>query len=176
MAMAMVDMDLLVVNLMGSFFSFSDHITFYSWYEEPDHQRRREDRKRIRYSPDFLSAGRYLDGMEDRRESGELVYQMEEVRIAGSSSLGLADWKYSAEQFVKKFPEKVFVHRSESNSSTFTFDGVDMMGERLANEVFLLLRTRGGLKKISFVSHLLGGLVARYCRKSDEQQLVIKAV
>ncbi|KAL0862656.1 hypothetical protein Bca101_041774 [Brassica carinata] len=52
----------------------------------------------------------------------------------------LVDWKYSAEQFVKKFPEKVFVHRSESNSSTFTFDGVDMMGERLANEVFSVVK------------------------------------
>ncbi|KAG2305182.1 hypothetical protein Bca52824_033833, partial [Brassica carinata] len=51
------------------------------------------------------------------------------------------------EEFVKKFPEKVFVHRSDSNSSTFTFDGVDMMGERLANEVFLLLRTEGWVKE-----------------------------
>ncbi|KAG2306942.1 hypothetical protein Bca52824_026690 [Brassica carinata] len=90
----------------------------------------------------------------------------------------LVDWKYSAEQFVKKFPEKVFVHRSESNSSTFTFDGVDMMGERLANEVFSVVKNRGGgLKKISFVAHLLGGLVARYAvGKLYEQQLVIKVV
>ncbi|KAG2301926.1 hypothetical protein Bca52824_030577 [Brassica carinata] len=62
------------------------------------------------------------------------------------------------ERFVKKFRESV----SESNSSTFTFDGVDMMGERLANEVFSVVKNRGGgLKKISFVAHLLGGLVAR---------------
>ncbi|KAG2310761.1 hypothetical protein Bca52824_022318 [Brassica carinata] len=57
----------------------------------------------------------------------------------------------------------MFVHRSESNSSTLTFDGVDMMGERLANEVFSIVKNRGGgLKKISFVAHLLRGLVARY--------------
>lgn len=30
---------------------------------------------------------------------------------------------------------------SESNSATLTFDGVDMMGERLANEVFLFSAT-----------------------------------
>ncbi|KAL0887555.1 hypothetical protein Bca101_011538 [Brassica carinata] len=83
-----------------------------------------------------------------------------------------------AEEFVKKFPEQVFVHRSESNSSTLTFDGVDMMGERLANEVFSVVKNRwGGLKKISFVAHSLGGLVARYAiGKLYEQQLVIKVV
>ncbi|KAL9685247.1 hypothetical protein QQ045_022695 [Rhodiola kirilowii] len=47
-----------------------------------------------------------------------------------------ADWRYAAEQFVKKLPDKVFVHRSECNYSKKTFDGVDMMGERLADEVF----------------------------------------
>ncbi|KAH0941900.1 hypothetical protein HID58_001537 [Brassica napus] len=80
--------------------------------------------------------------------------------IIGSS----ADWKYAAEQFVKKFPDKVLVHRecSESNSATLTFDGVDMMGERLANEVLSVIKNRNGLKKISFVAHSLGGLVARY--------------
>ncbi|KAF8114028.1 hypothetical protein N665_0043s0096 [Sinapis alba] len=78
--------------------------------------------------------------------------------IIGSS----ADWKYAAEQFVKKFPEKVLVHRSESNSATLTFDGVDLMGERLANEVLSVVKNRSGLKKISFVAHSLGGLVARY--------------
>ncbi|KAG2312631.1 hypothetical protein Bca4012_027193 [Brassica carinata] len=100
------------------------------------------------------------------------------ARFLLGSRFSLADWKYSAEQFVKKFPEKVFVHRSESNSSTFTFDGVDMMGERLANEVFSVVKNRGGgLKKISFVAHLLGGLVARYVvGKLYEQQLVIKVV
>ncbi|KAG2333146.1 hypothetical protein Bca52824_004326 [Brassica carinata] len=70
------------------------------------------------------------------------------------------------------------VRAPESNSSTFTFDGVDMMGERLANEVFSVVKNRGGgLKKISFVAHLLGGLVARYAvGKLYEHQLVIKVV
>ncbi|VVB12718.1 unnamed protein product [Arabis nemorensis] len=78
--------------------------------------------------------------------------------IIGSS----ADWKYAADQFVNKFPDKVLVHRSESNSATMTFDGVDMMGERLANEVLSVIKQRSGLRKISFVAHSLGGLVARY--------------
>ncbi|KAI7726641.1 hypothetical protein M8C21_001500 [Ambrosia artemisiifolia] len=65
--------------------------------------------------------------------------------ITGSA----ADWRYAAKQFVKRLPDKVIVHCSECNSSTLTFDGVDRMGERLAEE-------------ISFISHSLGGLVARY--------------
>jgi hypothetical protein len=46
-----------------------------------------------------------------------------------------ADWKFAAEQFVKRLPGKVFVHRSQCNHSKLTYDGVDLMGERLAEEV-----------------------------------------
>ncbi|XP_048134190.1 putative lipase ROG1 isoform X2 [Rhodamnia argentea] len=72
------------------------------------------------------------------------------------------DWRYAAEQFVKKLPDKVIVHRSQCNSSKLTFDGVDMMGERLAEEVLGVIRHRPGVCKISFIAHSLGGLVARY--------------
>ncbi|KAF8008535.1 hypothetical protein BT93_K2257 [Corymbia citriodora subsp. variegata] len=51
---------------------------------------------------------------------------------------------------------------SECNSSKLTFDGVDMMGERLAEEVLGVIRHRPGVRKISFIAHSLGGLVARY--------------
>ncbi|XP_061993044.1 uncharacterized protein LOC133710919 [Rosa rugosa] len=78
--------------------------------------------------------------------------------IIGSAS----DWRYAADQFVKKLPDKVIVHRSECNSSRLTFDGVDLMGERLAEEVLAVIRKRSEVRKISFVAHSLGGLVARY--------------
>ncbi|KAI5414907.1 putative lipase C4A8.10 [Lathyrus oleraceus] len=78
--------------------------------------------------------------------------------IVGSS----ADWRFAAEQFLEKLPDKVIVHRSECNSSKLTFDGVDTMGERLAEEVLSVVSRWPGLKKISFVAHSLGGLVARY--------------
>ncbi|XP_010433593.1 PREDICTED: uncharacterized protein LOC104717680 [Camelina sativa] len=94
--------------------------------------------------------------MESAEKPDHLVVMVN--GIVGSA----ADWKYAAEQFVKKFPDKVLVHRSESNSATLTFDGVDKMGERLANEVLAVVKNRSGLKKISFVAHSLGGLVARY--------------
>lgn len=73
-----------------------------------------------------------------------------------------ADWRYAAGQFVNKLPDKVIVHRSECNSSRLTFDGVDTMGERLAEEVLAVIRRRPEVQKISFVAHSLGGLVARY--------------
>ncbi|XP_050216999.1 uncharacterized protein LOC126667906 isoform X2 [Mercurialis annua] len=78
--------------------------------------------------------------------------------IAGSST----DWKYAAEQFVKKLPDKVLVHCSECNYSKLTFDGVDLMGERLAKEVLAVVKHKPDMKKISFVAHSLGGLIARY--------------
>ncbi|KAJ8492587.1 hypothetical protein OPV22_014308 [Ensete ventricosum] len=73
-----------------------------------------------------------------------------------------ANWKYAAKQFVKSHPEGVVVHRSECNYSTLTFDGVDVMGERLADEVISIVANNPGLQKISFVGHSLGGLIARY--------------
>ncbi|KAA3456869.1 DUF676 domain-containing protein [Gossypium australe] len=78
--------------------------------------------------------------------------------ILGSSS----NWKYGAEQFVKRLPDKVFVHCSERNMATLTLDGVDVMGERLANEVLDVIQEKPNLSKISFVAHSVGGLVARY--------------
>ncbi|KAL6525449.1 hypothetical protein OROHE_015756 [Orobanche hederae] len=50
----------------------------------------------------------------------------------------------------------------ECNSSRLTFDGVDKMGERLAEEVIDVIKHWRGVRKISFVAHSLGGLVARY--------------
>ncbi|KAJ4709374.1 alpha/beta-Hydrolases superfamily protein [Melia azedarach] len=73
-----------------------------------------------------------------------------------------ADWRWAAQQFVKKVPDKVIVHRSECNSSKLTFDGVDLMGERLAAEVLAVVRHKPEVRKISFVAHSLGGLVARF--------------
>ncbi|CAL5186823.1 unnamed protein product [Lathyrus oleraceus] len=92
----------------------------------------------------------------DKRAPNHLVIMVN--GITGSAS----DWRYAAEQFVKRLPDKVIVHRSECNSSRLTFDGVDTMGERLAEEVLLVTRRWPEVQKISFVAHSLGGLVARY--------------
>ncbi|KAG0468411.1 hypothetical protein HPP92_017739 [Vanilla planifolia] len=72
------------------------------------------------------------------------------------------DWRFAAEQFVTKLPDKVIVHSNACNSSILTFDGVDLMGERLADEVISVVNKSVGVQKISFVAHSLGGLIARY--------------
>ncbi|KAM7273892.1 hypothetical protein ACFE04_028556 [Oxalis oulophora] len=78
--------------------------------------------------------------------------------ILGSAT----DWKFGADQFVKTLPHQVFVHCSEKNMSMLTLDGVDVMGERLAVEVRDVIQRKPNLRKISFVAHSIGGLVARY--------------
>ncbi|XP_020582591.1 uncharacterized protein LOC110026119 isoform X3 [Phalaenopsis equestris] len=115
------------------------------------------------------------DGVEIVRRNGDLWAE----GIEGSSSktgipkhlvvmvnglVGSAeDWRFAAEQFIKKLPDKVIVHPgSACNSSRLTFDGVDLMGERLADEVLSVVNEKRGILKISFVAHSLGGLIARY--------------
>ncbi|XP_021277633.1 uncharacterized protein LOC110411692 [Herrania umbratica] len=96
------------------------------------------------------------DAMNSRVSPEHLVIMVN--GLVGSA----ADWRYAAEQFVNKLPDKVIVHRSECNYSKLTFDGVDLMGERLAQEVLAVVKRRPEVQKISFVAHSLGGLVARY--------------
>ncbi|XP_024009032.1 putative lipase ROG1 isoform X2 [Eutrema salsugineum] len=72
------------------------------------------------------------------------------------------NWRFAAKQMLKKYPQDLVVHCSKSNHSTQTFDGVDVMGERLAEEVRSVIKRHPSLQKISFVGHSLGGLIARY--------------
>ncbi|XP_071737639.1 putative lipase ROG1 [Rutidosis leptorrhynchoides] len=72
------------------------------------------------------------------------------------------NWKFAAKQFLKSYPEDLIVHCSERNSSLLTFNGVDVMGNRLANEVMSVIKRNPNLQKISFIGHSLGGLIARY--------------
>ncbi|PAN07397.1 hypothetical protein PAHAL_1G332700 [Panicum hallii] len=51
---------------------------------------------------------------------------------------------------------------SNRNMHRLTLDGIDVMGERLAQEVIEEINRRPCIKKISFVAHSVGGLVARY--------------
>ncbi|KAL6521638.1 hypothetical protein OROGR_018207 [Orobanche gracilis] len=71
-----------------------------------------------------------------------------------------SDWKFGAEKFVQRLPDKVFVHCSERNAAKLTLDGVDIMGERLAEEVLEVIKKKPSLKKISFIAHSVGGFVA----------------
>ncbi|KAK3121009.1 hypothetical protein QOZ80_8BG0644630 [Eleusine coracana subsp. coracana] len=72
------------------------------------------------------------------------------------------DWQYAANEFVKQLPDDVIVHCSEKNASLLTLDGVDVMGERLADEVLDVISRKPELTKISFLAHSVGGVAARY--------------
>ncbi|GAB2227435.1 hypothetical protein Droror1_Dr00009257 [Drosera rotundifolia] len=80
------------------------------------------------------------------------------------------DWKYAVEQFLKQYPKDVLVHCSKRNSATLSFDGVDVMGERLADEVISVIKRYPDLRKISFLGHSLGGLISRYAVASLYQR------
>lgn len=97
-----------------------------------------------------------VDGAGQRRNPTHLIIMVN--GLIGSAQ----NWRYAAKQFLKKYPEDVIVHCSECNSAKLTFDGVDVMGERLAEEVISVIKRHPGVQKISFVGHSLGGLVARY--------------
>ncbi|XP_008798787.2 lipid droplet phospholipase 1-like isoform X2 [Phoenix dactylifera] len=73
-----------------------------------------------------------------------------------------ANWKFAANQFVRLLPDKVIVHCSEKNMHQLTLDGVDIMGDRLAEEVLEVIERRPEIRKISFIAHSVGGLAARY--------------
>ncbi|GFY80670.1 alpha/beta-Hydrolases superfamily protein [Actinidia rufa] len=103
-----------------------------------------------------------VHGGEDIFDAEKNMSQAHLVIMVNGIVGSAADWRYAAEQFVKKLPDKVIVHRSECNYSKLTFDGVDRMGERLAGEVLDVVKRWPEVRKISFVAHSLGGLVARY--------------
>ncbi|XP_031505317.1 putative lipase C4A8.10 isoform X2 [Nymphaea colorata] len=102
------------------------------------------------------------DGGEDILDAASASTAKHLVVMVNGLVGSAEDWTFAADQFVKKFPDKVIVHRSKSNHSRLTFDGVDKMGERLAKEVKLVIERRHGLQKVSFIAHSLGGLIARY--------------
>lgn len=105
-----------------------------------------------------------VNGGEDLRSSNEsYAASADHLVVMVHGILGSSkDWMFAAEQFVSTLPDKVFVHRSERNTASLTLDGVDVMGERLAHEILELIKQNPSLRKISFVAHSVGGLVARY--------------
>ncbi|CAH2038421.1 unnamed protein product [Thlaspi arvense] len=97
-----------------------------------------------------------IDFPGERAEPTHLVVMVN--GLIGSAQ----NWRFAAKQLLKKYPQDLVVHCSKRNHSTQTFDGVDVMGERLAEEVRSVIKRHPSLQKISFVAHSLGGLIARY--------------
>jgi alpha/beta superfamily hydrolase len=67
----------------------------------------------------------------------------------------------------QRFPEdKLEILVPRSNAGSFTYDGIELGGERVANEVEARLeelkKDGHDIKKFSITGYSLGGLVARY--------------
>lgn len=62
--------------------------------------------------------------------------------------------------------DKLYILVAKRNSGSFTYDGVELGGERVCREIeeeLASIKARGGnIKKISIAGYSLGGLVARY--------------
>ncbi|KAJ0970704.1 hypothetical protein J5N97_018663 [Dioscorea zingiberensis] len=102
-------------------------------------------------------------GMDVLSSSDQKTSSADHIVIMVHGILGsTADWKFAADRFVRELPDKVIVHCSDRNMYKLTLDGVDIMGERLAEEVIEVINRRPEARKISFIAHSVGGLVARY--------------
>ncbi len=62
--------------------------------------------------------------------------------------------------------DRVHILVAERNAGSFTYDGIELGGERVCREIEEELqaveRKGGKIKKLSLVGYSLGGLVARY--------------
>ncbi|KAH7386028.1 lipase/serine esterase-like protein [Pyrenochaeta sp. MPI-SDFR-AT-0127] len=75
--------------------------------------------------------------------------------------------KYVSTTLRERFPEdKLHILVAKRNAGSFTYDGVDTGGERVADEVEHkleeLAKSGHDIKKISVIGYSLGGLIARY--------------
>ncbi|MCE3215861.1 hypothetical protein HAX54_003810 [Datura stramonium] len=77
---------------------------------------------------------------------------------------GPSDWTYAQAELKKRLGRNFVIFSSSRNTFTKTFTGIDGARKRLAEEVMLVLKKREDhtFKKISFLAHSLGGLIARY--------------
>ncbi|KAF2239078.1 DUF676-domain-containing protein [Viridothelium virens] len=74
--------------------------------------------------------------------------------------------RFLSKSLREKYPEELHILVARSNSDSFTYDGIEVGGERVAHEIeetLEQLSKRGNtITKISMIGYSLGGLVARY--------------
>ncbi|KAJ0967724.1 hypothetical protein J5N97_024641 [Dioscorea zingiberensis] len=125
----------------------------------------KEKRRRGRPTWCFFAGGgdpSLAEGGGGRLENGKRQKPTHLVVTVNGIVGSAGNWRFAAKKIIKRYPEDIIVHCSKCNYSTLTFDGVDIMGERLAKEVMSVVAQRPELRSISFVAHSLGGLIARY--------------
>ncbi|EPS72529.1 hypothetical protein M569_02226, partial [Genlisea aurea] len=73
-----------------------------------------------------------------------------------------ADWTNFEAELKRRLGKNFLIHVSSCNTYSKTLTGIHDSGRRLADEVLEVVRNAGSLRKISFLAHSLGGLIARY--------------
>ncbi|KAF5783237.1 putative alpha/Beta hydrolase [Helianthus annuus] len=73
-----------------------------------------------------------------------------------------SDWRYVESELKRRLGRHFLIYASSCNTYSKTFAGIDGAGKRLADEVRQVVKSRENLKRISFLAHSLGGLIARY--------------
>ncbi|CAI8503143.1 unnamed protein product [Hanseniaspora opuntiae] len=71
---------------------------------------------------------------------------------------------------IERSKEPVMIMIPCKNGFFKTFDGIDIVGERLLKEIKLFLRSRNeneikSLRKLNIVAYSMGGLISRYIMK-----------
>ncbi|CAL5346175.1 unnamed protein product [Camellia sinensis] len=75
---------------------------------------------------------------------------------------GPSDWIYVEAELKRRLGRNFLIYASSCNSYTKTFAGIDGAGKRLADEIMQIVKRTESLKRISFLAHSLGGVLARY--------------
>ncbi|CAG8599997.1 63_t:CDS:2 [Paraglomus occultum] len=74
--------------------------------------------------------------------------------------------KYFVEQLDEKYGDQIHILNAKCNTSEYTYDGIDICGERLTEEImeeYKILKDRNyKVTKFSIIGYSLGGLVSRY--------------
>ncbi|KAG2488152.1 hypothetical protein HYH03_013295 [Edaphochlamys debaryana] len=74
-----------------------------------------------------------------------------------------SNWSVIVEKLRERLdPKTVVLHPSQVNRLTATYDGIDVCGRRLADEIRAVAAAHPGLQRISVVGHSMGGLLLRY--------------
>ncbi|KVI01025.1 protein of unknown function DUF676, lipase-like protein [Cynara cardunculus var. scolymus] len=73
-----------------------------------------------------------------------------------------SDWRYVEAELKRSLGRHFLIYASSSNTYSKTLAGIDGAGKRLADEVKQIVKSTEGLKRISFLAHSLGGLIARH--------------
>ncbi|GLC52657.1 hypothetical protein PLESTB_000654200 [Pleodorina starrii] len=74
-----------------------------------------------------------------------------------------SNWSVICEQLQEHLdPATVVLHPSKVNRRTDTYDGIDVCGQRLADEIRSVTTAYPSLQRISVIGHSMGGLLLRY--------------